>query len=131
MRTMGWGVLVLALAAGCPRSNPSHPEVAATEGDAAAEEASGSPTPTPTPTGETGTTSPGCVEPTNENSIGSATMEADGTIVLMLRAEGEGGLIGDAMFSYPPGDPHYQETLDHLCGLEPGQSKPVPPWPED
>ena len=129
MSRIGWGVLVLAFAAGCPRSSPWHPEVAATEGDAAAGEASGSPT--PTPTGETGAPAAGCVEPTNENSIGSATMEADGTIVLMLRAEGEGGLIGDAMFSYPPGDPHYQETLDHLCGLEPGQSKPVPPWPEE
>jgi hypothetical protein len=71
------------------------------------------------------------VQPTNEDSIGSATMEADGTIVLMLRAEGEGGMIGDAMFSYPPGHERYQRTLDHLGGLEPGQTKPVPPWPDE
>ena len=63
-------------------------------------------------------------------SIGSATMEQDGTIVLMLRAEGPGGTVGDAMFRYPKTHPDYQKTLDHLGGLKPGESKPVPPWPE-
>lgn len=63
-------------------------------------------------------------------SIGSAVMLADGTIELMLRAEGPGGMRGDAKFSYPPGHPQYREILAHLGGLEPGASKPVPPWPE-
>lgn len=63
-------------------------------------------------------------------SIGSATMKEDGTIVLMLRAEGPGGMIGDALVTYTPDDPKYQETLDHLGGLKPGEEKPVPPWPE-
>jgi hypothetical protein len=64
-------------------------------------------------------------------SIGSATMKEDGTIVLMLRAEGPGGMTGDALITYKPDDPKYQETLEHLGGLKPGEEKPVPPWPEE
>ena len=44
-------------------------------------------------------------------SIGSATMEADGTIVMQLRAEGPGGIVGDAQFVYPPSHPEYREIL--------------------
>ncbi len=65
-----------------------------------------------------------------EASIGVARMEADGTIILQLRAEGPGGAIGDALMQYPVGHPQYREILQHLGGLEKGQSKPVPPWPE-
>ncbi len=64
-------------------------------------------------------------------SIGSATMKEDGTLVLQLRAEGEGGMVGDAYFEYKPDDLRYQETLDHLGGLQPGETKPVPPWPSE
>jgi hypothetical protein len=28
-----------------------------------------------------------------------------------------------------PSDPHYEHMLRHLGGLEPGEAKPVPPWP--
>ncbi len=63
-------------------------------------------------------------------SIGVATMEKDGTIVLQLRAEGPGPMIGDALFKYPPKDPQYAKILNHLGGLRPGESKPVPPWDE-
>ena len=65
-----------------------------------------------------------------EASIGVARMEADGTIVLQLRAEGAGGSIGDALMRYPVGHPQYREILQHLGGLEKGQSKPVAPWPQ-
>ncbi len=61
-------------------------------------------------------------------SIGVATMEKDGTIILQLRAEGPGPTIGDALFKYPPKDPQYSKILSHLGGLRPGESKPVPPW---
>ncbi len=57
-------------------------------------------------------------------------MEADGTIVLMLRAEGPGGIIGDAQLRYEKSHPKYEETLRHLGGLKPGEEKPVPPWPD-
>ena len=71
------------------------------------------------------------VEKKNLSSIGSARMEADGTIVLQLRAESSSGAIGDVLFRYPPGHPDYQEILRHLGGLEKGQEKPVPPWPDE
>jgi hypothetical protein len=51
--------------------------------------------------------------------IGSASMDKDRTIYLQLRAEGPNGELGDAMFTYRP-----------VGGLAPGESKPVPPWPE-
>ena len=65
-----------------------------------------------------------------EASIGSATMEENGTIVLQLRAESSDGKIGDALVRYPPDHPQYEEILRHLDGLQRGESKPVPPWPE-
>ena len=65
-----------------------------------------------------------------DDSIGSATMEADGTIVLQLRAEGTDGQTGDGLLRYPPAHPRYQEILQHLGGLKKGEVKAVPPWPE-
>lgn len=65
-----------------------------------------------------------------ELSIGSATMTKDGTIILDLRAEGAGGMAGDARLVYPRGHKQYDEILKHLGGLRPGETKPVPPWPE-
>ncbi|MBZ5516641.1 MAG: WG repeat-containing protein [Acidobacteriia bacterium] len=69
--------------------------------------------------------------PMTSDSIGSASMEADGTIVLRLRAEGPGGMVGDGLLRYPPDHPRYQEVLRHLGGLRKGETKPVPPWPEE
>jgi hypothetical protein len=42
--------------------------------------------------------------PESPASIGVATMEADGTIVLRLRATEPGGIVGEGYFRYPPGD---------------------------
>jgi hypothetical protein len=67
---------------------------------------------------------------TDNRSIGQATMEPDGTIVLMLRAEAPGGGVGEGLLRYPPGDKDYEMVKQHVGGLEPGQSKPVPPWPD-
>ena len=67
---------------------------------------------------------------TSERSIGAARMEPDGTLVLELRAEGPDGTIGDARFVYPPDHPRYRDVLEHIGGLEPGESCQVPPWPE-
>ena len=63
-------------------------------------------------------------------SIGTAEMMADRSIVLMLRTRSDDGPIGEARFVYPMGSEGYQALIDHLGGLEPLQSKPVPPWPE-
>ncbi len=68
------------------------------------------------------------VKPSTDPSIGVATMEKDGTIVLQLRAQGPGLTIGDALFKYPPKDPQYAKILAHLGSLRPGERKPVPPW---
>jgi hypothetical protein len=68
---------------------------------------------------------------TDDRPIGMASMKADGTIVLDLRAESPEGDHGLALFEYPPSHPEYGEILDHLGGLQPGESKLVPPWEED
>lgn len=70
-------------------------------------------------------------KPVAQPSLGSATMEEDGTIVLQLRAEGPEGKIGDGLLRYPPDHSQYQEILRHLGGLKKGEVKPVPPWPEE
>jgi hypothetical protein len=57
-------------------------------------------------------------------------MDPDGTIVLMLRAEGPSGAIGDGVIRYPKTHKDYDAVLKHLGGLRPGESKPVPPWPD-
>lgn len=69
-------------------------------------------------------------QPAAPGSIGSAKMTQDGTIILDLRPEGPGGMIGDARLVYPRGHQQYDEIVKHLGGLWPGESKPVPPWPE-
>jgi hypothetical protein len=61
-------------------------------------------------------------------SIGSATMLDDGTLILDLRAEGPGGMIGDARFVYPPSHKDYASVLAHLGGMKPSEQKHVPPW---
>ena len=61
-------------------------------------------------------------------SIGAATMRADGTLVLDLRAEGPGGLLGDARLVYPPDHPRYAAILSHVGPIAPGERRPVPPW---
>jgi len=66
---------------------------------------------------------------TQPESIGQATMEADGTIVLYLRAQASSsGASGDALIRYPLDHPQYRSILEHLGGLHPGETKPVPPW---
>lgn len=63
------------------------------------------------------------------DSIGVATMTSDGAIRLQLRAEGPGGAVGDAVLTYKLGDPSYEEVKRHVGPIEPGEEKPVPPWP--
>ncbi len=60
--------------------------------------------------------------------IGQATMERDGTNRLDLRAEDSKGAVGEGRLVYPPSHPQYNEILQHLGGLKPGETKPVPPW---
>jgi hypothetical protein len=84
---------------------------------------------TPLPPVEITTPAPAPADKTSKESIGSATMEQDGTLVLNLRAEGPGA-IGDGRLVYRPGDKNYQEILAHVGPIEKGQTVPVRPWPE-
>lgn len=68
--------------------------------------------------------------PDDPPSIGAATMETDGTVVLTLRAEGP-GTLGDATLRYPPDHPRYRAIRDHIGNIAPGEEKPVPPWPAE
>lgn len=69
-------------------------------------------------------------EPLPCRPIGTATMEAEGTITLRLLAEGPDGALGHGVLSYPPGHPDYAGILAHLGALAPGGSVPVCSWPE-
>lgn len=62
--------------------------------------------------------------------IGSATMREDASILMMLRAEGPGGMIGDSVLVSEPDDPNYAEILRHVGPIKPGESKLMPCWPE-
>lgn len=61
-------------------------------------------------------------------TIGMATMQPDGTIVLYLRAEDGQGTTGDAQFTYPPNHQDYRNIKDHLGGIRPGDEVQVKPW---
>jgi hypothetical protein len=59
------------------------------------------------------------------STIGVAKMLDDRTIVLDLYHPAM------AQLTYAPSHPQYASTLRHLGGLRPGESKGVPPWPDD
>jgi hypothetical protein len=61
-------------------------------------------------------------------TIGTASMSADRTITLQLRATGYGAR-GDALLLYRPDHPQYARILQHLGGLQPNESKHVPQFP--
>lgn len=60
-------------------------------------------------------------------SIGTATMDAAGTITLRLHSLSPNP-IAEGELRYPPDDPQYSEIKNHLGGIAPGEQKPVPPW---
>lgn len=66
--------------------------------------------------------------PGQTETIGSCFMEKDGTLVLRLRASGEGGLTGHGTLEYKTDHPNYEEVLDHVGPIKPGETKPVAPW---
>ena len=64
----------------------------------------------------------------SSDPIGLATMLENGSIVLDLRAEGPGGLIGHSRKIYKPGDIDYEKVKAHVGGISIGEEKLVPPW---
>jgi hypothetical protein len=65
-----------------------------------------------------------------EDTIGVATQEPDGTIVLNLRADGPLEATGNALLRYPPSHPDYGMVKNHVGPIPPGGSVMVKPFPE-
>ena len=61
-------------------------------------------------------------------SIGVATQEADGTIVLTLRAEAASGVVGDGQLRYSPSNHYYAIIARHVGPIPRGGSVPVRPF---
>jgi hypothetical protein len=59
--------------------------------------------------------------------IGDATMTDDRTIIVRLRRTTDGINVSGTV-KYPVDSPHYKEVLDHLGGMQPGETKLVPAW---
>ena len=64
-------------------------------------------------------------------TIGAASQEVDGTIVLTLRATGADGLGGDGLMRYPPGHPQLAAIKAHVGPIPPNGSVLVRPFPDE
>ena len=62
-------------------------------------------------------------------SVGTARMEADGTLRLMFRTETPSGMIGEAVKIVRPDDKDYAMFVRHLGGIRPGEGASIPPFP--
>jgi hypothetical protein len=62
--------------------------------------------------------------------IGQATMLPDGTIHIELHIRLPPGGWADGAKDYKPGEQYYDEVLQHIGGLKPGENKLVRPWPD-
>jgi hypothetical protein len=62
--------------------------------------------------------------------IGRAEMKNDGTLIIRIPIPYCAGYVPPVEQEYAPSNPHYQEVLDHLGGMKPGEKdKPVYfPW---
>src|SRR5260370_27965231 len=62
-------------------------------------------------------------------SVGVATMLENGTILIGIRGPAVDGPL-QAVLMVEPGDTNYQQIIDHVGGLKPGETKSIPPWPD-
>lgn len=63
-------------------------------------------------------------------TIGVAAQEADGTIVLTLRAEGKSGATRYGQFWYKPADRDYPMVKAHVGPIPPGDSVAAKLFPD-
>jgi hypothetical protein len=63
-------------------------------------------------------------------TIGTATEEVDGTIVLNLRATSAGGAVGDGQFRYTKSHPQYATIKAQVGPIPRGGSVMVKPFPD-
>jgi hypothetical protein len=69
-------------------------------------------------------------EPTKTGDIiGSVTMLPDRSLHMRLYSVQCDGTIAEGSLDMKPTQPNYQATIDHVGGLEPDETKPVPAWP--
>jgi hypothetical protein len=61
-------------------------------------------------------------------SVGVATMLESGIILIGIRGPAPDGPL-QAVLMVEPGDTNYQQIIDHVGGLKPGETKSIPPWP--
>ena len=73
---------------------------------------------------------PPASDPEAPASVGSAEMGKDRVLRLMLRTETADGMVGEMTLVVPPDDPRYAGFVAHLGGIEPGEARPIPPFPE-
>jgi hypothetical protein len=62
------------------------------------------------------------------DSVGTATMPANGTLELQLRSD-EHGTFAEALLVIPRSDPRYPGMREHLGAIEPGRSCAIRPFP--
>lgn len=62
-------------------------------------------------------------------SVGTARMDADGTLKLYLYTETADGVIGEMLMTVRPDDPRHAGFVAHLGGIQPGQARRIPPFP--
>src|SRR5215467_16168403 len=68
-------------------------------------------------------------DPAAGGSVGVATVLANGTILIGVGGCGPGARA-QAVLEIHPGDTNYQMIIDHVGGLKPGETKTIPPWPD-
>ncbi|KAA0970378.1 hypothetical protein FPY71_07615 [Aureimonas fodinaquatilis] len=67
-------------------------------------------------------------------TVGVAWLEADGTIVLQLRAESSNGIVGESVVKYAPDDSCYRVLKQHIGKIPENGTVSVRPFstePED
>jgi len=64
-----------------------------------------------------------------QQALGEAWLEEDGTITLQMRRDADGNFVS-AKLQYRQSDTEYAKVLHHLGGLEKGEVKLVMPWPD-
>ena len=69
--------------------------------------------------------------PHREETIGTATMTSERSIVLRLRSQDGTGAIVEGLFSYAPGDRDYPVVLRHVGPISPGETLPVRPFADE
>jgi hypothetical protein len=61
--------------------------------------------------------------------IGTVFMRPDLSLSIRLRSVQCDGMLAEGILDLKPGEPNYQVVIDHVGGLQPNETKPVPAWP--